>query len=112
MARLPSTGGWAATPAQDLEDFKRMLLKLCPAHAFDDSAVQDFYEALSAVVGKWFSEQQRVEVDVPSLPSSAAKHAHETFAGGPKIPCCTKNVYAKLVAEMGITPGSPIPWRP
>lgn len=62
MARLPSTGGWAATPAQDLEDFKRMLLKLCPAHAFDDSAVQDFYEALSAVVGKWFSEQQRVEV--------------------------------------------------
>jgi len=62
VARLPSTGGSAASPDRDREDFKKILLKLCPGHAFDDSAVQDFYEAFSIVNGKWFSEQQRVEV--------------------------------------------------
>jgi hypothetical protein len=62
VARLSSTGSWAASPYRDREDFKKALLKLCPTHAFSDSAVQDFYGALSIVVGKWFSEQQRVEV--------------------------------------------------
>jgi hypothetical protein len=62
VARLPSTGGWVASPLRDEGEFKRVLSELCPAHAFDRSTVRDFYEALSNVIGRWLSEQQRVEV--------------------------------------------------
>ncbi len=38
-----------------------MLLELCPAHAFDDSTRQVLFASLGVVVGRWLSEQQRVE---------------------------------------------------
>jgi hypothetical protein len=62
LARLPIRGAAVASPCRDEANLKNVLLKLCPAHPFDDSTVRHWYEMLSSVVGQGLSEQQRLEV--------------------------------------------------
>jgi hypothetical protein len=55
-------GAAVASPYRDEANFKGVLVKLCPAHTFDHSAVRQWYEMLSITIGRGLSEQQRLEV--------------------------------------------------
>jgi hypothetical protein len=85
MARLSTSGASVASLYRDEGEFRRILSDLRVEHAFDAAAVRDLYWKLGAIIGKWISEQQRLEVStVGKAFLSAAKNLNEvsTLLGG------------------------------
>jgi hypothetical protein len=61
MARLLARGSTVASPAADRNTFKNILAGLCPGYAFDDRTTDGFYDQIAQVIGRWSSEQGRLE---------------------------------------------------
>lgn len=61
MARLPAAGAAVASPPQDEGELQRVLSDLNVRQAFDAAAVHELYWKLAELVGRWISEQQRLE---------------------------------------------------
>ena len=62
MARLPVSGVAIATPFRDERELKRVLSELQVGHLFDESAIHELHLKLAIIIGRWLSEQQRLEV--------------------------------------------------
>jgi hypothetical protein len=81
MARLPTSGASVASPYRDEGHLHRVLCDLRIGHAFDVTAVQEIYLELGEIIGRWMSEQQRVEVSpVGKALLSMAKSLNEVSA--------------------------------
>jgi hypothetical protein len=64
MARLPTSGASVASLAGDLEALKRAIFDLHIDQAFDATALQDVHGKLGAVIGRWLSEQSRLDTSM------------------------------------------------
>jgi hypothetical protein len=62
MARLPVSGAAIGTPPRDEVELRRVLAELQVGHIFDESAIHELYWNLGKIVGRWLSEEQRLEV--------------------------------------------------
>jgi hypothetical protein len=62
MTRLPASGASVASPYLDEGNLRRVLSDLRIGHAFDATAVHEIYLRLGEIIGRWMSEQQRLEV--------------------------------------------------
>jgi hypothetical protein len=63
MVRFPSGGSGIASPLRDEVELRRVLADLCTSYTFDELAIHEIYSKLGIIIGKWLSEQERVEVD-------------------------------------------------
>jgi hypothetical protein len=63
MARFVSTGSGIASPLRGEAELCRVLADLCTSYTFDELAIHQIYSKLGIIIGKWLSEQERVEVD-------------------------------------------------
>jgi hypothetical protein len=78
MTRLPSSGATIATPLRDEGEFHRVLSDLHVGHKFGAAAVHELYWKLGAIIGKWISEQEQLEVSaVGKVLLSMAKNLNE-----------------------------------
>jgi hypothetical protein len=64
MARLPTSGASVASPVGDLEELKHALSEFHVDQAFDAIAIRDVHGKLSQVVGRWLSEQSRLDTSL------------------------------------------------
>jgi hypothetical protein len=81
MARLATRGATVASPLNDEGEFQRVLFDLHVAHAFDPAAIHELYLNLGSIIGRWMSEQQRLEVSaVGKALLSTAKNLNEVAA--------------------------------
>jgi hypothetical protein len=62
MARLPASGVAIATPFRDERELKRVLTELQIGYLFDESAIDELHWKLALIIGRWLSDQQRLEV--------------------------------------------------
>jgi hypothetical protein len=63
MARFPSSGSGIVSPIRVEAELGEVLADLCTSYTFDELAIDEIYLKLGIIVGKWLSEQERVEVD-------------------------------------------------
>jgi hypothetical protein len=63
MVRLPARGPGLASPVRAKAELPRLLSELQVPQPIDDRAVDETYSRLAVVIGKWFAEQERVEVE-------------------------------------------------
>jgi hypothetical protein len=61
MTRLPTSGASVASPYRDEGQLRHVLSDLRIGHAFDVKAVHEIYFQLGEIIGRWMSEQQRLE---------------------------------------------------
>src|SRR5262245_26518030 len=81
MARLPIRGSSVASPPQDQACLHDVLSNVHVGHAFDATAVDDLHSKLGSIIGKWMSEQARLEVSVVGKALlSVAKNLNEVSA--------------------------------
>jgi hypothetical protein len=64
MARLPTGGAAICSPRREEGDLKRVLSDLGLAHVLDDTAVHHLYLKIGAILGRWQSERDRLEVSL------------------------------------------------
>jgi hypothetical protein len=62
MARFPARGPGAARPVREKAELTRVLSELHLPQSIDDRAVDEIYFKLAVIIGKWFAEQERLEV--------------------------------------------------
>jgi hypothetical protein len=62
MARLPVSGVAISSPRREEGGLRRALSDLGLADVFNDNAVHEIYLQLGEIIGRWMSEQQRLEV--------------------------------------------------
>jgi hypothetical protein len=62
MARFVPTGSGMATPVRNEAALRRSLAKLGVSENFDEADVHEIYLKLGVIIGKWFSELERVEI--------------------------------------------------
>jgi hypothetical protein len=62
MARFPARGLGAASPVREKAELTRVLSELHLPQSIDDRAVDEIYFKLAVIIGKWFAEQERLEV--------------------------------------------------
>jgi hypothetical protein len=62
LARFPARGASVASPAREKAELARVLAELHFPQPIDDHVVDEFYLRLTVIIGKWFAEQGRVEV--------------------------------------------------
>jgi hypothetical protein len=62
MARLPVSGAAIATPLRGEMELRPVLAELQVGHTFEESAIRELYWNLGQIVGRWLSEEQRLEV--------------------------------------------------
>jgi hypothetical protein len=78
MALLPASGATIASPLRGEEELQRVLSDLHVGHAFDATAVPELHKKLGMIIGKWLSEQERMEVSpVAKALLSTAKNLSE-----------------------------------
>ena len=63
MARFASSGSGIAAPLRSEAELRRVLSELSVADTLDAAAIQEIYLELSIIIGKWFAEQERVEIE-------------------------------------------------
>jgi hypothetical protein len=63
MARLASSCSQVVTPLRDEADLSTVLAELGVADAFDAKAIHGIHSDLGVIIGKWFAEQERLEVE-------------------------------------------------
>jgi hypothetical protein len=81
MTRLPTSGASVASPYRDKGELRHVLSDLRIGHAFDVTAVHEIYFQLGEIIGRWMSEQQRLEVSaVGKALLSTAKSLNEVSA--------------------------------
>jgi hypothetical protein len=62
MARFSARGSGVATPTREKAELARVLSELRLAQPSEDHLVDEIYFRLAVIIGKWFAEQERVEV--------------------------------------------------
>jgi hypothetical protein len=75
MPRLPTSGAWVETPRRDPRELNEVLCDLGLAEVVDQAAVHELHLKLGSIIGRWSSEQQRLEVSTveDALRSTAQK---------------------------------------
>jgi hypothetical protein len=63
IARFPVRGSGVATPTREKAELARVLSDLRLPQPIDDHVVDEIYSQLAVITGKWFAEQERVEVE-------------------------------------------------
>jgi hypothetical protein len=63
MVRFPTRGHSIANPVREKADLTHVLSELHVAQSMDDRVVDEIYSKLAFIIGKWFAEQERVEVE-------------------------------------------------
>jgi hypothetical protein len=63
MARFPAKSSGLAHPYKERAELTPVLFELHVARSIDDRAADEIYSKLATIIGKWFAEQERVEIE-------------------------------------------------
>jgi hypothetical protein len=64
VARLPTSGTTLVSAQRNEAEFRHVLSELCPEHSFSNSSVEHLFSKLEEVIGLWFAQTNRLDIEL------------------------------------------------